>query len=242
MSSIRPLEPAARLDLEGYAIVLGAFDERAALELIAAIGRGLESSPRGHHSMRNVAAAVPLVNSLIESERVRCLVEPVLGPGAFAVRSIYFDKLPGANWKVAWHQDLSIAVRERLEVPGFGPWSIKEGVVHVEPRVELLERMLTLRVHLDDCSQDNGPLRVISGSHQLGRLSPPELEQITRRPPAICTMSRGDALLMRPLLVHASSPARQPSHRRVIHIEFAAEELPGGLQWHERLGPHDRAQ
>src|SRR5262245_7189469 len=88
-----------------------------------------------------------------------CFVEPILGPGAFVVRGLFFDKTPRANWKVSWHQDLTIAVRVRIEAPGFGPWSLKAGVVHVQPPAEILERMATVRLHLDDCSESNGPLR-----------------------------------------------------------------------------------
>ena len=40
---------------------------------------------------------------------------------------------------------------------------------------------------------------------------------------------------MRPLLVHASSPATVPSRRRVVHLEFAAAELPSPLEWAERV-------
>src|SRR5206468_7563965 len=130
-------------------------------------------------------------------------------------------KTPHANWKVAWHQDLSIAVRERLDVAGFGPWSLKNGVVHVQPPREVLESMLTVRLHLDDCGQDNGPLRVVAGSHALGILPPREVQRLVQaRPVTTCVVPRGGALLMRPLLLHASSAALRAGHRRVIHLEF----------------------
>jgi ectoine hydroxylase-related dioxygenase (phytanoyl-CoA dioxygenase family) len=148
------------------------------------------------------------------------------------VRGILFDKLPEANWKVPWHQDLSIAVRGRVDVAGFGPWSVKAGVPHVQPPLPLLENMLALRLHLDDCDAANGPLRVIPRSHTGGRLSPTAIRAWRSQQAAVaCLVPRGGALLMRPLLLHASSPALRPGHRRVIHLEFAAEGLPGGLQW-----------
>lgn len=165
------------------------------------------------------------------------LVAPILGPDAFAVRAILFDKTPDANWKVTWHQDLTIAVRERREVPGFTSWSEKAGVSHVQPPVSILANMLAVRLHLDDCGLDNGPVRVLPGSHLHGRIAEPDIPGWRQRvAEVVCTVPRGGVLLMRPLLLHASSPATSPSRRRVLHIEYAANELPGGLEWKWRVG------
>jgi hypothetical protein len=172
------------------------------------------------------------IRALADSPPLRSIVEPVLGHEASPVRGILFDKTPGANWLVPWHQDLSIAVRRRIDVPGFGPWSEKAGVVHVQPPVSVLQRMLTIRLHLDDCDVTNGPLIVIPGSH--GRLHPPnELRSRVAAGPKIeCTVARGGAIVMYPMLLHTSSPAKVAGHRRVIHIEYAASKLPGGLEWY----------
>jgi ectoine hydroxylase-related dioxygenase (phytanoyl-CoA dioxygenase family) len=187
------------------------------------------------HAVRNLLEAVPQVAELARMPSVRGLVEPVLGPGCFVVRGILFDKTPGANWKVAWHQDLTIAVRERADAPGFGPWSEKAGITHVQPPAGVLERMLTVRVHLDDCGVENGPVQVITGSHAHGRLPADAIKRWRESNPAtVCTCGRGGALVMRPLILHASSPATQPGNRRVVHLEFAADELPFGLEWHGR--------
>jgi ectoine hydroxylase-related dioxygenase (phytanoyl-CoA dioxygenase family) len=146
--------------------------------------------------------------------------------------SIFFDKTPDANWKVAWHQDLTIAVRQKIEVACFTAWSVKDGVAHVQPPIEVLERMLTLRLHLDDCGPANGPLQVISASHKSGRLTARQISEWREQQPAeICSVTRGGALLMRPLLLHSSSTATEPKHRRVVHLEFAAGPLRNGLQW-----------
>ncbi len=206
------------------------------LPAVAAVDHEGAIERRGSlHAVRNLLEAVPEVRTLTRSAAVRALVEPVLGPGAFVVRAILFDKTPDANWKVAWHQDLTIAVRERREVPGFGPWSEKAGIPHVQPPPEVLERMLTVRVHLDDCGPENGPVQVIPGSHLHGRLGPEEVQRWRReRDPVFCTSPRGGALVMRPLVLHASSPAAVPGHRRVVHFEFASDELPQGLEWHGR--------
>ena len=156
----------------------------------------------------------------------------VLGSACFPVRAIYFDKTQGANWKVPWHQDLTIAVKERREAPGFGPWSRKDGVDHVQPPMALLERMVAVRWHLDDCGAGNGPLRVLPGSHRQGRLTAAAIQAWSAREESVtCIVERGGLLVMRPLLLHASSPATVPCHRRVVHIEYAAEPLPSGLEW-----------
>jgi ectoine hydroxylase-related dioxygenase (phytanoyl-CoA dioxygenase family) len=186
------------------------------------------------YAIRNLLQLVPAARALAQSREARSVIEPVLGSGAFAVRGILFDKTEGANWKVGWHQDLMIAVREKREKPQFSGWSVKAGVAHVHPPASVLEGMLALRVHLDPCGPENGPLKVVPGSHASGKLDAGAIREWRRRvDPVACQVDRGGALLMRPLLLHASSPAVAPGHRRVIHLEFAAEPLPGGLEWHE---------
>ena len=119
-------------------------------------------------------------------------------------------------------------------MPGFGPWSTKDGIPHVQAPAELLEQMLTLRLQLDDADASNGALRVLPGSHRFGRLSADRIQQLRReQPDFLCAVSAGDALLMRPLLLHASSRSAHPRHRRVLHIEYAGFNLPAELEWHE---------
>jgi ectoine hydroxylase-related dioxygenase (phytanoyl-CoA dioxygenase family) len=152
-------------------------------------------------------------------------------PRSLCGRSI-LTKSPDANWLVPWHQDLTIAVRERVETPGFGPWSVKEGVPHVQPPVELLARMLAIRLHLDDADESNGALRAQAGSHRRGRLGTEEIaEWRTRGVEVVCAAAAGDALLMRPLLLHASSKSMSSRSRQVLHIEYAGFDLPGGMRW-----------
>ncbi|HVA51674.1 MAG TPA: phytanoyl-CoA dioxygenase family protein [Pirellulales bacterium] len=222
------------IEPDGFSIVPHVIDGRQADLLIAAVDK--------HHPGRAAAygrrdlLSVPEVVELATSKGIRALVVPVLGKAAFAVRGLWFDKLPLANWKVAWHQDLTIAVRQRVDVAGFQAWSVKDGVPHVQPPAEVLERMLAVRIHLDDCGQRDGPLRVIPRSHGSGRLSAAAIEQWKQTgQERACCVPQGGALLMRPLLLHSSSAADHPGHRRVIHLEFASGELPGGLEWHTRL-------
>ena len=229
----------AHLDEHGFALVPHVVLEAEVRRLLAALGEadhaGGVRRRESVYAIRNLLEVVPAVAELARSAEIRALVEPVLGPGAFAVRGILFDKTPDANWKVAWHQDLTIAVRERREVEGFGPWSEKAGVAHVQPPAAVLERMVTVRLHLDPCGAENGPVQVIPGSHRAGRLSADEVQRWRGERDAVpACIGTGGVLVMRPLLLHASSPSTAPAHRRVIHLEFAADDLPGGLEWHGR--------
>ena len=221
---------------DGFAVVPRAAGEDvlAALErALGGVAGGAGRRRRGAvYAIRNLLEEAPAVREFAASGVARALVAPVLGEGCFAARGIFFDKSGDAPWKVAWHQDLSIAVRERGEAEGFGPWSVKAGVVHVQPPAAVLEGMLTLRLHLDDCDETNGALRVLPGSHRAGRLGAEEIERWRRGPsPVTCRVPRGGALLMRPLLLHSSAAPRGPRRRRVVHLEFAAAPLPGGLRW-----------
>jgi ectoine hydroxylase-related dioxygenase (phytanoyl-CoA dioxygenase family) len=174
------------------------------------------------------------VAELARSPKIGALLRPLLPDDPRPVRAIFFNKSPAMNWLVAWHQDLTIAVRERHEVAGFGPWSVKDGIPHVQPPPRLLERMITLRIHLDQTDENNGALRVIPGSHLHGRLDNPAIQSFRdKTPEVICRAKTGDALLMRPLLLHASSRSTSERQRRILHIEYAAFELPSPLRWHE---------
>jgi hypothetical protein len=214
---------------DGFAIVSNLLDWSD----VEALRAHFESVSPGEHGVRNILDH-EMIRSLSNSPKLRGLVDPVLGPDAMAVRGIFFDKLPGANWKVPWHQDLTIAVAERHDVDGYGPWSVKEGIPHVQPPLVVLEQTLAVRVHLDDCSAENGALRVIPGSHSLGKLTGQQIDELAGNEPVICEARAGDALLMRPLLLHSSSPAAVPIHRRVVHLEYSSARLADPLVWHER--------
>jgi len=178
--------------------------------------------------------ALPQIRQLVDTPALSEHMRAFLGPDFRAVRGIFFDKTENANWPVLWHQDLSLAVTERRELPGWGNWSVKRGVPHVQPPTAVLEKMVTMRLHLDDCPADNGALRVIPGSHNQGLLSRDKVGTLTATDVEIVTAKAGDALFMRPLILHASSSAKAPSHRRVLHLEFAPGGLlPDGLTWAE---------
>ena len=187
----------------------------------------------GRAGIRNVLELSPHIQKLAQSQGIRSLVEPILGDGARVVRGIFFDKQPDANWKVPWHQDRTIAVKNPVEVPDYHPWSVKGGIPHVQPPTAILDQMLTVRIHLDKTDESNGALKVIPGSHCHGKLADVEIDRWKQLSSGIsCNFAPGGILLMRPLLLHASSMATIPSHRRVIHLEYASCELPLGLEWY----------
>ncbi len=167
----------AAIEDAGFALVDGAVAEATVGRVVAAVEKHIADVPDdGAAGLRDLASTVCEIADLAESPNLRELASAVLGRAAFPVRVLFFDKNPAANWKVAWHQDLTIAVREQRAVADFGPWSVKAGIPHVQPPVAVLERMITLRLHLDDCAAENGALRVLPGSHGAGRLAPEAIQ------------------------------------------------------------------
>ena len=226
MSAEAPGQSVKWIEDDGFAVVSSCLDERTLKVLCAA----LDGSK---HAQRNLLG-VPAVRDLAVSPPVRQLASAILGPGCFAVRGIFFNKTPDSNWKVVWHQDRTIAVRGRRDIAEFGAWTMKAGILHVQPPARVMAGMLAVRLHLDECNENRGPLRVIPGSHQAGCLSIEEIAVWRLRTSVVCSVPKGGAMLMRPLLLHASSACSKPEQRRVIHLEFSAGELPNGLEWHDR--------
>jgi Phytanoyl-CoA dioxygenase (PhyH) len=221
------------IEVEGYAIVPDVLNPATVASLTYDLMKvSASSAKRG--GLRNLLK-VPSIIELAQSAEIRDLVIPVLGEGAFVVRGILFDKTEQANWKVPWHQDVTIAVNERRDAEGFGPWSLKQGVLHVQPPSYVLEMMLSIRVHLDDCPAANGALRVLPGSHRNGKISETAVtDAVSRNESVVCEVTAGGALLMRPLLLHSSSASETVQHRRVVHLDFANVLLPSGLTWSEQ--------
>lgn len=148
------------------------------------------------------------------------------------VRIVLFDKTAATNWAVPWHQDRTIAAAGRYDVAGFDAWNVKDGVHHVEPPPELLSRMMTLRLHLDDTGAENGALDILPGSHRLGRVPAADAVRLGNRGPVVtCVAGRGEVLAMRLTTIHKSERSVQPSRRRVLHVDYSADALPLPLIW-----------
>ena len=221
-----------QIEKDGYAIEHAVFRksvvERLRGEMIS-LTQG--SSPAGKRNLLRISS---LIAQTATGPDLRSVLVDILGETFFPVRAIFFDKTPDTNWPVLWHQDLSIAVQEKIELEGFGPWSIKNNIQHVQPPASILDHMLTARIHLDTADEENGALKVIPGSHSMGLMSRQEIERLTAIGQAVtCRADARDVLLMRPLLLHSSSRSNHPMHRRVIHIENCNTVLPSPLKWHE---------
>lgn len=209
-----------RIASDGYAIATGVLSENEIAVLLSALEQS--SLPRSRagirHAMRDVDVA-----ALARDPRLLELAQQVLGPAALPFRATLFDKSPTANWLVVWHQDTALPLKERRDVPGWGPWSVKDGVNYAHAPASALEQVLALRVHLDDSTAENGPLRALRRTQNLGVLSDDQIHDLsTRVATTDCLVSRAGVLAMRPLIIHASSKSQSEKRRRVLHIEYAA--------------------
>jgi len=203
------------------------------LETISVVTHALERSRpvRKSAGIRNVLR-IEAIRSLATDAALFGLAKAVLGDCAVPFRATLFDKSPGSNWLVAWHQDTALPLRQKRDAPGWGPWSVKEGVRCAHAPATALDQVLAIRVHLDDSNEANGPLRVLPATHRLGVLNHDQVHDLTRIIDATeCHARVGGVLLMRPLLVHASSKTRSNAPRRVLHIEYSSRlDYGNGLQ------------
>jgi ectoine hydroxylase-related dioxygenase (phytanoyl-CoA dioxygenase family) len=183
------------------------------------------SAAAPHRSRAGIRHALSLkaVAELARKPNVIELASDVLGPTAFPFRATLFDKSPKSNWLVVWHQDTALPLREKSEVSGWGPWSVKDHVLYAHAPATALSQVLALRIHLDDSTTHNGPLRVLPGTHSLGVLNDDYMHELSGSiNPVECLVPRGGILAMRPLLIHSSSKSQVEGDRRVLHIEYAA--------------------
>jgi len=212
---------------DGAQLHAAALDRVTVQDLIAA----LSDQPAYHAGTRlfGVGAIRPFVQ---REGPVGMLAASILGDACHPVRAILFDKTPHTNWALGWHQDRVIAVETRVDVEGFGPWTRKHGALHVAPPFSVLAQMATIRVHLDDVPTTNAPLLIAPGSHRLGRIAEADVQTTVRRcGVSTCLAMAGDAWLYATPILHASEAASVPCRRRVLQVDYAAADLPGGLNW-----------
>jgi ectoine hydroxylase-related dioxygenase (phytanoyl-CoA dioxygenase family) len=215
-----------RIEEVGFALIPEVLPQSEITSLLCALDDLVHR--RGRAGIRHILNH-PRVKAIANDARLLGIAKGVLGEDALPFHATLFDKSPHSNWLIAWHQDTALPLTEKRETPGWGPWSIKEGVNYAHAPASALEQVLALRLHLDDSTQENGPLRVLPSTHKLGVLKDEEIERkVPEGTPIDCIGARGSIVAMRPLLIHASSKSTSPIPRRVLHIEYAASPMMGG--------------
>lgn len=208
----------------GYEVIPKLFGRNEIHRILQEFDRS--NLPRSRAGVRH-AMRIPPVAEFARGSALLGIAQEILGESAFPFRATLFDKSRTANWLVAWHQDTALPLKEKREIAGWGPWSVKEGVHYAHAPASALEQVVALRVHLDDSTSENGPLRVLPSTHTLRVLTDEQIHDLSQRiAEAECRVPRGGVLAMRPLIVHASSKTHNEMPRRVLHIEYS---VPGAL-------------
>jgi ectoine hydroxylase-related dioxygenase (phytanoyl-CoA dioxygenase family) len=213
---------STQVEQDGYVIIPGVFTSHEIQDLAA----NIESSgvSRSRAGIRHLLK-YPVVAQAASDPRLLGIAQSILGESAFPFKATLFDKSPDANWLIVWHQDTALPLREKHEASGWGPWSVKERITYAHAPASSLEKVVALRLHLDDSTSENGPLRIIPCSHRQGVLSDAEVEAIAAHTvPINCLVSKGGIIVMRPLVIHASSKSQSATARRVLHIEYATSD------------------
>lgn len=191
-----------------------------------------ETQSISKHGIRNAEKKIAAILDITRSQKLLGKARKILGKTPHVVRVLFFDKTLEKNWFVAWHQDKTVAVNKKWEITGWRLWTRKDGTYHAQPPFAVLREMVTFRLHLDATDQENGCLKVILGSHKRGLLTSDAINEIvTQEKSFLCAVNAGDAVIMRPYLLHSSHKAIVPKHRRIIHIELSSYELPVPLSW-----------
>jgi ectoine hydroxylase-related dioxygenase (phytanoyl-CoA dioxygenase family) len=207
------------VDKNGYAIIPAVLPRDDIASLLQHLS---EAQVRRTRAGARHLMAQPSIAALAHDSRLLNLAREILNGDAVPFRVTLFDKSPDANWLVVWHQDTALPLTQRGEIAGWGPWSVKEGIHYAHAPAHALERVVALRLHLDDSTAHNGPLRVIPGTHRRGVLSDDAVAQLApQSSPADCFVPQGGVLAMHPLLIHSSSKSQSDAPRRVLHIEYA---------------------
>lgn len=184
------------------------------------------------HGIRSADKKINSIKTLANSKELINLADSILGSTPSIVRVIFFDKTPDKNWLVAWHQDKTVVLNKKLDIEGWENWTIKDSAHHAQPPLDVLNKMVTFRLHLDDADRNNGCLKIIPQSHKLGLLSHSELtDVVNNQEPYLCEVKAGDLVIMKPHIIHSSSKSLKPVHRRVVHIEYSNYPLPSTLEW-----------
>jgi ectoine hydroxylase-related dioxygenase (phytanoyl-CoA dioxygenase family) len=223
----------------GFSVIDNVFTDHEIKDILAAINKADTTKETFRKSddlfaIRQFLKEVPGSIALIFNQQLKAIVKKLFGRDYFLVKSIYFDKPETSNWFVSYHQDLTISVNQKVEIPGFGPYTKKHDQFAVQPPLNILESNFTIRIHLDDTNEENGALKVIPNSHSKGIYRPETIDWSIEKEVS-CNVARGSIMIMKPLLLHSSGRTTNNQKRRVIHLEFSNQLLPKELQWSEYL-------
>ena len=222
---------------DGFAVIENVFTNNDVDKLFLIISNVDTSRPTFRKTndlfaIRQFFNEAPSAVDIIFNDKFNSLIAELFGDEFFVVKSIYFDKPENSNWFVAYHQDLTISVDRKNDIEGYTHWTLKHNQYAVQPPLGTLQDNFTIRIHLDDTNEENGALRVIPASHLKGIFRPEDINWTTEIE-TVCSVTRGGIMIMKPLLLHASSRTITRNRRRVIHIEFSRTRLPGKLNWAE---------
>jgi len=223
----------------GFTVINNIFSEEE-IEEISKVIQNIDTSKETFRksedlfAIRQFLKEVPEVKDLIFNKNLKTIIKEIFGDNYFVVKSIYFDKPEKSNWYVAYHQDLTISVDKKIDLENFGPWTTKQNQFAVQPPLDILENIFTIRIHLDETDENNGALKVVPKSHSKG-ICRPETIDWSLETENICNVEKGGVMIMKPLLLHGSNRTTNGKKRRVIHIEFSDKELPEQLCWSERM-------
>lgn len=223
-----------KLEKNGYGILNDLYTRREIKKMRRALDHYFKQHDEPAFGKRKLLMDIPELKEILFSENLIQLIKS-MDKNAFLCKAIYFDKPANDNWYVTWHQDVPINVTEKIETDGYQSWTFKKGINSVCPPEETLHATFTIRIHLDDTHEHNGALQIVPGSFKK-RFTDTEISTITENClPITCKVNEGGVHLMKPLLLHASSKSKTQKKRRVIHLEFTSKELPGKLDWLERM-------
>jgi len=230
-------ENKSEFEQKGFSIINSIYSS----EEIEAIGKFIDAQNSQNatfrksedlFAIRQFLKELPEIKSLVFNEKLKSVIKSIAGEDYFIVKSIYFDKPEKSNWFVAYHQDLTISVDKKENIEGFGPWTSKHNQFAVQPTLDILENIFTIRIHLDETDENNGALKVVDQSHSKNIYRPETINWKIEKE-SFCNVKAGSIMLMKPLLLHGSNRTSNNKRRRVIHIEFSNKTLPKPIKWSE---------
>lgn len=170
----------------------------------------------------------PIVQELVSDPNLMRIAESYLSGIVSIVQVKLFESTPAK----AWHQERCVVVNQKVDIADWGPWHEQDGVCTVQPPIEVLDNMVTLRLQLDAANEESGYLQIIPRSQNKGAMTDAEITEYAENREVIdCFTEAGDVLAIRPHLLHKTCAGNSGKSRRVLQIEYCGYKLPEGLQW-----------